>query len=185
TARVLVFLRWGLIPSWSRKGPQGPLLINARAETAAEKPSFRGAFRERRCLIPADGFFEWKREGNTRIPYWFFPLSGPLFAFAGLWECWQGAGPERVESCTILTTEANERVRPFHPRMPVVLSADQQERWLDPGAHDPARLGGLLTPCPAEEVGFRQVSPRVNQVRNDDPGVLLPVPPPAPPPGRG
>jgi len=182
--RELVFLRWGLIPAWSREGPQGPLLINARAETVSGKPSFRDAFRERRCLIPADGFFEWKREGNARVPYWFFPLSGPLFAFAGLWECWQGPGSERVESCTILTTEANERVRPLHPRMPVILPPERQDRWLDPGVRDPALLGGLLAPCPAAEMGCRQVSARVNQVRNDDSGVLLPVRPPAPP-GKG
>ncbi len=185
TTRELAFLRWGLIPSWSRKGLQGAPLINARAETASEKPSFREAFLERRCLIPADGFFEWKREGNTRVPYYFFPLAGPLFVFAGLWECWREDGREPVESCTILTTGANERVRPLHPRMPVILSPGQQSRWLDSGARDAESLSRLLAPFPAGEMGFRQVSPRANNVRNDDPGILLPVPPPAPPVAGG
>ncbi|HEY0128503.1 MAG TPA: SOS response-associated peptidase, partial [Rubrobacteraceae bacterium] len=123
--REAKFFRWGLIPSWAKDSSMGARLINARAETVAEKPSFRDAFKRRRCVIPADGFYEWQRVGGKRQPYFFRMRDERPFGFAGLWERWEGAGGETLYSCTILTTEANEVLRPVHDRMPVILHPEE------------------------------------------------------------
>jgi putative SOS response-associated peptidase YedK len=164
-------LRWGLVPSWARDTKQAP--INARAETAADKPMFRAALRKRRCLIPADGFYEWVAlAGEKRKqPHCFRPRDGRPWAFAGLWERWEG--PEGVvESCAILTTEANELVRPVHERMPVILPAQHWPAWLDPAAQDAAAVVPLLRPYPADAMRAYPVGPLVNNPRNDGPGCL-------------
>ncbi len=136
--------RWGLIPAGARDPRDTPLLFNARAETLARKPAFRDAFRERRCLVPASGFYEWKAEGKKKIPYLIQMSDGRPFAFAGLWERWERGDPP-VESCTIVTTEPNDVVRALHDRMPVILSPADYGRWLDP-ASPPVELLSLLTP---------------------------------------
>jgi putative SOS response-associated peptidase YedK len=165
--RELTLMRWGLIPSWSKDPKSGPLLINARSETAAEKPAFRSAFKTRRCLIPADGFYEWKKAGNKKQPYYFRLTDGQPFAFAGLWEKWQV-----IESCTILTTEANELAAQMHDRMPVILSPNDYAEWLDPLAKEP---GKLLTPFPASEMSAIPVNPIVNNARNEGPACIEPM----------
>ena len=179
--RELAILQWGLIPSWAKDPKIGSSMINARAETLAEKPAFRSAFAKRRCLVLADGFYEWKKEGKQKIPYYFQLDDERPFAFAGLWECWRGAKVESVsgaseplESCTIVTTTANELCAPYHDRMPVILSPADYDMWLDPSLKDTQRLVGLLSPLPASEMRSRPVSTRVNNVRNDDEGVMHP-----------
>jgi len=165
--RELTWMRWGFISPWSKDPNRGPLLINTRAETAAEKPAFRSAFKSRRCLIPADGFYEWKKAGNKKQPHYFRVAGGQLFAFAGLWEKWQA-----IESCTILTTEANELSAQIHDRMPVILSSNDYSEWLDPLAKEP---GKLLTPFPASEMSAIPVNPIVNNARNEGPECVEPV----------
>jgi putative SOS response-associated peptidase YedK len=130
----LVLLKWGLIPSWSKDPKIGYKLTNARSETAAEKPSFRAAFKQRRCIIPASGFYEWKREAKQKQPFYFYPREGELFSFAGLWERWHDPEGEEIETCTILTTSANELMQPIHDRMPVILDWSGENVWLDPRA---------------------------------------------------
>lgn len=173
--RELVELRWGLVPHWAREfDPVGRALINARSETAAEKPSFRDSFRFRRCLVVADGFYEWKPEGSRKQPFWIHREDGRAFAFAGLWDRWTGGEGPPVESCTILTTPANEALRPLHDRMPVILETDAHATWLDPDA--PAwELEPLLAPMPPEALAFHPVSTRVNHVGNDDPACIEPL----------
>ena len=179
--RSLAMLRWGLIPAWARDPAIGHRLINARSETAAEKPSFRAAYRNRRCLIPADGFYDWQRRGKTRQPWLFGLRDGAPFAFAGLWESWtvpQGAaltgslaerGPgDTVETCTILTTTANETVAPVHARMPVILPSDAYGCWLA-GEDVP------LAPYPPNAMTAHPVSTHVNRPANDDPSCVEPV----------
>lgn len=169
-ARVPAMVRWGLIPSWS-KDAKGAPLINARAETAPEKPAFRDAWKRRRCLVPATGFYEWRKEGKERWPVLFRAKGGPL-TFAGLWERWRG--PDGiVESCTILTTESNELIRPLHDRMPVVLPADAWDLWLAADAPLPA-LTDLMRPFAAERMEAVVVSRRLNSVANDDAECLTP-----------
>ena len=179
--RGLSMLRWGLIPGWARDVRIGYKLINARAETASTKPSFRAAFRARRCLIPADGFYEWTGRGSARQPWLIGLEDGALFAFAGLWERWTvpdgqalpaslaeyGPG-DAIETCTILTTSANEALASLHHRMPVILSPGEFDPWLA-GENVP------LDPCPAEAMTVRAVSTRVNSASNDDPGCVEPV----------
>ncbi len=173
--RELVELRWGLVPHWAREfDPVGRALINARSETAAEKPSFRDSFRFRRCLVVADGFYEWKPEGRGKQPYWIHREDGRTFAFAGLWDRWSGGEGAAVESCTILTTAANEALRPLHDRMPVILEPGSYDTWLDPDA--PAwELEPLLAPAPADLLAFHPVSTLVNRVENDDPVCIEPL----------
>lgn len=166
-------MRWGLIPSWS-KSLTGPPLFNARSETVAEKPSFRTAFRRRRCLIPADGFYEWQvLSVKQKQPHYITLRSGQLFAFAGLWESWQSPDGSRVESCTILTTEANAFMQPLHDRMPVILSPDEFAPWLDPQLCEPEQLLPMLDQYPDAEMVEYAVSPLVGSVRNDLPGLIL------------
>jgi putative SOS response-associated peptidase YedK len=169
--RELALLYWGLIPSWSKDAKIASSLINARCETLAEKPAFRTALSRRRCLILADGFYEWKKEGKQKLPYLFELQGSRPFAFAGLWERWRGgeAGDsEPLESCTIVTTTANELCGPLHERMPVLIEPADYDLWLDPAVTDSQRLLPLLNPCPAAHMQVRPVNPRVNNVRNDD-----------------
>ncbi len=164
--RHLEMLRWGLIPPWADDPGIGSRMINARSETAAEKPSFRSAFKRRRCLIPADGFYEWQRTGNGKQPYYIHMKDGSSFAFAGLWESW-GKGVEEIRTCTILTTEANELVGEVHQRMPVIVAPENYEIWLDPDLHDANRLTPLPTPYPSEALEAYPVSRFVNSPSND------------------
>jgi len=176
TGRHFVSLRWGLIPSWAKEPGIGNRMINARAETVAEKPSFRSAFRHRRCLVPADGFYEWRREGEIKQPYRIGMKGGAAFAFAGLWESWDGTDDDdAVETFTILTTEANRRLGPIHARMPVILAPDAYDAWLaaESGSRDDAL--GLLRPFAEAPMAFYRVSTRVNSPRNDDPDCLTPI----------
>jgi putative SOS response-associated peptidase YedK len=159
--RELAIARWGLIPSWTKDPKKGPLLNNARAETIAEKPSFRSAFKSRRCIIPASGFFEWRTEGKTKLPFYFHHPDGRMLAFAGLWERWKD-----IDTCSIVTTEANEVMAPIHERMPVILGINDYAEWLDPTSIEP---GKLLTPCPADELTCYPVSTIVNNARNNSP----------------
>jgi putative SOS response-associated peptidase YedK len=170
--RECVLLRWGPVPSWSKDGKS--IAINARAETAAGKPAFRSAFRKRRCLVLADGYYEWKAEGKVKRPFFFHRRDGQPFAFAGLWECWHVPdGP--AETCAILTTDANELTRVVHDRMPVILTPETGAVWIDPDVSDPEALQGLLRPFPAEETAFHEVSRLVNNPRNNRPELILPV----------
>lgn len=166
--RELAFLRWGLVPSWADDPAIGNRLINARSETVAEKPSFRTAFKRRRCLIPADGFFEWKKEVKHKQPYLIGVEQDGPFAFAGLWEDWERDG-EVIESCTILTTTANDLMRPLHERMPVILTAKDYDLWLDPSVQDAAAVLPLLQPYPAGEMFAYPVSTWVNDPKHEDP----------------
>ena len=172
TERELVALRWGLIPSWAKDPAIGNRMVNARAESGAEKPSFRSAFKRRRCLIPADGFYEWQgAKGGPKQPFHIRLEGGALFAFAGLWEHWlDGAGNE-IETCAIVTTEATEALATIHHRMPVILDPAGFDTWLGGEAHD---AGALMQPYPG---GFETwpVSTRVNKVVNDDASLLEPV----------
>ena len=165
-ARQLAMTKWGLIPSWADDPKIGYSLINARSETAATKPSFRAAIKSRRCLIPADGFFEWKKDGKKKLPIYFRRQDDQPFAFAGLWERWS-KGAEPVESCTILTTSANELVRPFHDRMPVILSPNDYNAWLDPQTTDATNLTYLFVPFPIEELTAYPVNSVVNNARHE------------------
>ena len=162
-------MRWGLIPSWAKDAKIGSRMINARAETVAERPSFRVAFRRRRCLVPADGFFEWTKRGSARRPMRIVMRSGEPFAFAGLWESWQDPAGERVLSCTIITTDPNSLISPIHNRMPVILSREAEPFWLDRDTEDTAVLSELLVPYPAEEMEAYEVSTLVNSPRNNGP----------------
>jgi putative SOS response-associated peptidase YedK len=165
--RRLAPLRWGLIPAWANDAAAGYKMINARAETAAARPAFCEAMRRRRCLIPADGFYEWKRAGKEKLPFCFTLADDAVFAFAGLWEQWRSPQGQTVESCAILTTAPNELVRDVHDRMPVILAPDAYDRWLDSGFRRVEELQPLLKPYSGAMRRYR-VSSRVNQVKNDD-----------------
>lgn len=169
------WLRWGLVPSWVKDvQAMETLLINARSEDIEKKPSFRSAFRRRRCLIPADGFFEWQRMGKQRKqPYYLKMADDSPMAFAGVWERWSNDGIS-LESCAILTTEANAVVRPFHDRMPVILPRDTWRTWLSPES-PPAELHKLLRPAPDEVLVAYPVSTAVNYVANDSPSCIEPL----------
>jgi putative SOS response-associated peptidase YedK len=173
--RELVMMRWGLVPFWAKDIGVGVKMINARAETIADKPAFRHAFRQRRCLVVADGFYEWQAAvGRGRKQPYFITIDGDRpFAFAGLWEAWSSPEGQRVESCTIVVTSANDQLRPVHDRMPVILEPEVFDRWLDTTASlDQAKA--LLEPY-AGEVTLYPVSHLVNAVGNDDPACVLPV----------
>jgi putative SOS response-associated peptidase YedK len=167
--------RWGLIPSWAKDLAIGNQLINAQAETAATKPAFRVAFKKRRCLILADGFYEWKKEGRHKQPFHFRLRDGRPFAFAGLWEHWEGAEGMAIDSCTILTATPNELVSVLHHRMAVILPAMDYDLWLDPSIQEVERLQPLLRPFPAEEMTAYPVSTLVNNPRNDAPSCIEPL----------
>ena len=170
--RQFVFLYWGLVPSWADDPSVGNRMINARAETAADKPSFRTALRRRRCLIVADGFYEWQRLGQRRQPMFIHMRDDRPLAFAGLWDSWEGADHSALESCTILTTEANDLVRPIHDRMPVILAPADYARWLDPAVQTPEPILPLLRPYPSEPMEAYAVSTRVNSPARDEEGCI-------------
>ena len=172
--REVQMLHWGLIPSWAKDPKVGYRMINARCETVETKPSYRAAYRRRRCLVLADGFYEWQKQGRTKQPYLIRLAAGGPFGIAGLWERWKDPDGETVESCTLLTCEANELVAKIHDRMPVILHPDDHELWLDPEMQDPERLKPLLRPCPADMLELVPVSAWVNNPRNDDPRCLEP-----------
>jgi putative SOS response-associated peptidase YedK len=172
--RELVWLRWGLIPGWAQDAAIGNRMINARAESVAQKPAFRAALRRRRCLLAADGFYEWQRTGRRKQPHFIRMRDDRPLAFAGLWESWEG--PDQVvESCTILTTDANELMRPIHDRMPVILAPAAYEPWLDPTVQEPQQLAPLLVPYPSEPMTAYPVSTLVNSPTNEDPRCIEPV----------
>lgn len=179
--RMLRMMRWGLIPSWSDSERVGYKMINARAETAAAKPAFRDAFRGRRCLVPADGFYEWKKTSAAarRIPYRFTLKSGGLFAFAGLWELWKDANGEQIFSFAILTTAPNNMVAAIHDRMPVILREDREEHWLNPQT-PMAELDALLNPLPDAYLRRCEVSDYVNAPNHEGPRCAEPADAPAP-----
>ena len=169
-----VELRWGLIPSWAKDPKIGSRMINARCETVAEKPAYRAAFKRRRCLILADGFYEWQKVGKEKIPHYMTLRDEQPFCFAGLWERWN-QGDQQIESCTVITTEGNELMQPIHDRMPVILSPDDFDMWLDPTFQNRPPLEQLLKPLPHDLMKATIVSNHVNKVANDDPGCILPA----------
>lgn len=171
--RKLDVLHWGLIPSWADDPQIGGRMINARAETVAEKPSFRSAFRHRRCLIPADGFYEWRKTGGGKQPHYIRMGDGSPFAFAGLWERWRNG--REIRSCIIITTGANELVGEVHDRMPVILHPEDYDLWLDPDFDERDPLTTLLKPYPADEMEAYPVSRYVNSPSNDDPACVQPA----------
>ena len=166
--------RWGLIPSWATDASIGFKTINARAETVADKPAFRDAFVSRRCLLPADGFFEWSRRGKEKQPFHFGMQDDSLFAFAGLWDRWKDPSGTVIESCTILTTTPNSLLVDVHDRMPVILRPDNYDLWLDPGFKDVKALAEVLAPFDAAKMRSFPVSTRINAVANDDPDCVVP-----------
>lgn len=167
-------LYWGLLPAWVKDPKARARPINARAETAAEKPYFRAALRHRRCLIPADGFYEWTGTGSARHPRHFRMQDRRPFAFAGIWERWEGANGELIDSCAILTTTPNTLIRQYHHRMPVILEPAQFAPWLSPGDQSARTVAALLKPYPPEGMESVEVCRRVNSVAHDDPACLLP-----------
>ena len=167
-------MRWGLIPSWAKICLERQM-INARSETAATKPAFRDALKSRRCLIPADGFYEWQRAGKAKQPYCFEVNEGELFAFAGLWDRWKDPSGQWIKSCSILTTTPNAVTSAVHDRMPVILGRDNYDLWLDPGMTDLKRVSEMLKPYDAQSMRCYPVSPRVNHVANDDAECSTPV----------
>jgi putative SOS response-associated peptidase YedK len=173
--REATFLKWGLVPRWAKEPGIGNKLINARAETVTEKPSFRDAFARRRCLVPLDGFFEWARRGDRKRPFYFHMLDGEPFAVAGLWEVWEGGNEGPLETCTLLTTEANELLAPYHDRMPVILRPEDYDLWLDAEVRRTELLLPLLRPYPREVMTAYAVSPVVNSPSNDGPRCVEPA----------
>jgi putative SOS response-associated peptidase YedK len=171
--REAALLKWGLVPRWAKDPAIGNKLINARSETVTEKPSFREAFTRRRCLVPVDGFFEWARRGDRKRPFYFHMSDGEPFAIAGLWERWEGEGG-MLETCTLLTTRANELLAPYHDRMPVIVRPEDYDLWLDVGVKG-AGLLDLLRPYPLEGMGAYAVSTLVNSPSNDGPRCVEPV----------
>lgn len=170
--RWVEILHWGLVPAWATDPKIGYKLINARAETLSEKPSFRDAFRYRRCLLPASGFYEWDREVSPRQPYYFFPEKGELMALAGVWEHWLHASGSEILSVSIVTTEARGPVERIHDRMPVILRERDWARWLDPNNVKAAELKTLLVPAREDFLKVRRVAQRVNKTTWDEPALI-------------
>ena len=169
------YMRRGLIPSWAKSASVGSRMINARAEMVAERPSFRTALQRRRCLVLADGFYEWKGKGSGKRPMRIVMASGEPFAFAGVWDAWRDPKGEVLRSCTIITTSANELLSPIHDRMPVILPRELESLWLDHDIQDYAALGGILTPYITDEMEAYEVSSLVNNPANDGPEMVVPV----------
>ncbi len=171
-SRECVEMRWGLVPRWAKDPAIGAKMINARAETIADKPSFRTAFRHHRCLIPADGFYEWRATASGKQPVHVGSPDGAPFGFAGLFERWLAADGTVLDTCTILTTNANELLRPIHERMPVIVAPAHYARWLDAANLD---VADLFVPYPSAQTAWHPVSTRVNAVRNDDASLIAPL----------
>lgn len=172
--RELTHFHWGLIPSWAKDSKMSARLINARSETVADKPSFRTAFKRRRCLIPATGFYEWQRLNSSKQPMYIHAADGGLLALAGLWETWHAPDGGEIDSCTILTTEPNELMAPIHNRMPVIIEPADYDMWLDPGDRPEDGLH-LLRPYPTTKLAAYPVSTTVNNPRNDTPNCVTPL----------
>ena len=172
--RELVSLRWGLVPAWAKDSDIGARLINARSESVAEKPSFRDAFKRKRCLIPSSGFYEWMRTEGRKQPYYFRLKADEPFFFAGLWERWEQSG-KTLETCTILTTAANDVLAPVHDRMPVILDPDAYDLWLDPAVQRSDDLTALLRPYPAARMTSHPVSLNVNKPAYDSAELIAPL----------
>jgi putative SOS response-associated peptidase YedK len=170
--RELSLVRWGLIPSWAKDSSGAARMINARSETASSKPAFRDVLQSRRCLIPADGFYEWQRTATVKQPYCFEVNEGQLFAFAGIWDRWKDATGNTLETCSILTTTPNAVTSAIHNRMPVILDPRDYDLWLDPGMR---HVADLLKPFDASLMRSHAVSTRLNNVANDDEECALPV----------
>ena len=169
-------MQWGLVPSWAKESKIGSQMFNARAETVATKPSFRTAFRRRRCLIPADGFYEWQAiDKQTKQPWNIFRADGQPLALAGIWEHWTAPDGRVLESCSVITTTANEFMAELHDRMPVILDQTLWELWLNPQELEPAALTELLIPCPSDWLARTAVSSLVNNVRNESPDCIRPL----------
>ena len=162
--RILSHLKWGLVPHWAKESDIGNRMINARAETLSEKPSFREAFKSRRCIIPASGFYEWQKKGTgAKQPYYFYLKEKEVFGFAGLWEEWLDKQTgELLETCTIITTEANDVLKPVHERMPVILRSDSYDEWLDVKEKNTEKLQKFLVPYATDEMDSHVVSKSVN-----------------------
>lgn len=169
------YMRWGLIPSWAKDASIGSRMINARSETVSQKPSFRNALQRRRCLVLADGFYEWQKAGKGKRPMRIVLGSREPFAFAGLWESWRDPQGDTVRSCTIITTQANDLLRPIHERMPVILPRDLEEFWLDSDVTDPAALSDVLAPYPGDLMEAYEVSTLVNRAANNGPELIVPA----------
>lgn len=177
----LRMMRWGLVPSWAKDPGMGSRMINARSETVADKPAFRDAYRQRRCVIPADGFYEWQKVAAGKQPYYFHRRDGRPLVFAGLWESWTDPDGRDLETCTILTTGANRVMSPVHHRMPVILPAKDRALWLDLGTEQKETLAALLKPCPDDLLALHPVTTRVGSPTFDEPACLDPVEPPVEP----
>ena len=174
-ARHFALVRWGLIPGWV-KDPRGfSLLINARSESLEAKPAFRAALRYRRCLFPADGFYDWRREGERARPYYVRLKAGGPVAFAGLWENWMGPNGEEMETAVIVTTRANRMLASIHPRMPAIVPPEAFDLWLDSRSVDATTAAVLIAPAPEDMLVFHEVSPAVNSAANDTPNLIEPV----------
>jgi putative SOS response-associated peptidase YedK len=171
----LTFYTWGLIPSWAKDPSMGSRMINARSESAAEKPAFRAAFKRRRCIIPADGFYEWQARGGSKVPLFIHLGERELFGMAGLWEVWHSPEGDEVRTCTILTTDANDFMQPIHNRMPVILRRDDYALWLSPDEPPSAALQALMKPYDPAPMRAYEVSKMVNRPGNDTPDCIRPV----------
>ncbi len=174
-ARRLSLCRWGFVPSWSKDLSTGYKMINARAESVAEKPSFRQAFARQRCLVIADGFFEWRKEGKLKRPVYVRMRSREPFGFAGLYNVWTSLEGEQVCTCTIITTSANDLLAAVHDRMPVIAARDRHTLWLDPAVSDPAELAMVLKPYPSGEMEYYDVAPKMNSPRHNSPENIAPL----------
>jgi putative SOS response-associated peptidase YedK len=172
--RVFTVFKWGLIPFWAKDAKMAARMINARSESLAEKPSFKHLLKRRRCLIPATGFYEWISTVKPKQPVYIKLKSNEPFAFAGLWDEWQSP-TGAVQSCTIITTDANSLIQPVHHRMPAILQPEQEQLWLDPAVNESRELLPLLKPYPSEEMEMYWVSPMVNSPRNDSPACIVPA----------
>lgn len=167
TKNRMGYLKWGLIPSWAKDDKMASKMINARSETVDEKPSFKKSFYQRRCIIPIDSFYEWKRDGKVRTPMRIKMKDDSLFAVAGLWDTWKAPSGEAIHTCTILTTEPNELMADIHDRMPVILPKEKRSIWLNPSIHDNEQLKTLLVPYVADEMMAYEVSEKVNSPKNN------------------
>lgn len=172
----LARFRWGLVPSWAKDPSVGNRMINARAESVAERPSFKEAFRDRRCLVVADGFYEWQKTGRAKVPFFVRLKSGRPFGMAGLYETWVSPAGKILRTCTIITTRANDLLSPIHDRMPVIVPREKQAFWLDRSVHDKKHLLDILKPFPPGEMEIYRVSGAVNSPLNDNPALILLIP---------
>lgn len=175
--RIMTPMRWGLIPSWAKEESIGNKMINARIETITQKPSFKTAFAKRRCLVPADGYYEWRKTGapGKKSPFRITLKSRELFAFAGLWDVWKNEEGEKIKSYTIITAEADELVAKIHPRMPIILRAENEDNWIDPTIKDVRAIEKLLQPIPSNLVEMYEVSPLVGRANIDMESLIQPI----------